>query len=95
VTALPDESTRWRCARCGNLTRFDVVRTSRVREFWHLDLSGRPVVEETETVSEVVESVACRWCGDGSVVELVPRPEDGADDDESGDDRAATSGPDA
>jgi ribosomal protein S27AE len=77
---MPDETTRWRCARCGNLTRFDVVRSSRVREFWHLDLSGRPVVEETETVSEVVESVACRWCGDGSVVELVPRPDEGLDD---------------
>ena len=83
MTALLDETTRWRCARCGNLTRFDVVRTSRVREFWHLDLSGRPVVEETETVSEVVESVSCRWCGDGSVVELVPRPEDGPEDPSS------------
>ncbi|MDQ1614640.1 MAG: hypothetical protein QOJ60_579, partial [Actinomycetota bacterium] len=30
--------TRWRCARCGNLTRFDVTRRSRVREFVHLDL---------------------------------------------------------
>ena len=79
MTAMPDDATRWRCSRCGNLTRFDVVRTSKVREFWHLDLSGRPVVEETETVSEVVESVACRWCGDGSVVELVPRPDDGSD----------------
>jgi ribosomal protein S27AE len=72
---MPDEATRWRCGRCGNLTRFDVVRTSRVREFWHLDLSGRPVVEETETLSEIVESISCRWCGDGSVVELVPRPD--------------------
>lgn len=79
MTAMPDDATRWRCSRCGNLTRFDVVRTSKVREFWHLDLSGRPVVEETETMSEVVESVACRWCGDGSVVELVPRPDDGSD----------------
>lgn len=75
MTAMPDEATRWRCARCGNLTRFDVVRTSRVREFWHLDLSGTAQVEETETVSETVESVSCRWCGEGSVVELVPRPE--------------------
>ncbi|HET7902571.1 MAG TPA: hypothetical protein VFL59_15420 [Candidatus Nanopelagicales bacterium] len=78
IPEMPDESTRWRCGRCGNLTRFDVVRTSRVREFWHLDLAGAPLVEETETMSETVESVACRWCGDGSVVELVPRPE--ADD---------------
>ncbi len=75
MTAMPDEDTRWRCGRCGNLTRFDVVRTSRVREFWHLDLSGRPVVEETETLSEIVESISCRWCGDGAVVELVPRPD--------------------
>ena len=72
---MPDEATRWRCARCGNLTRFDVVRTSRVREFWHLDLSGTARVEETAPVSETVESVSCRRCGEGSVRERVARRE--------------------
>jgi hypothetical protein len=85
VTQVPDAATRWRCARCGNLTRFDVVRTSRVREFWHLDLSGTPLVEETETLGQVVESVACRWCGEGAVVELVARAEpDSATDSAAG-----------
>lgn len=79
---LPDETTRWRCAQCGNLTRFDVVRSSRVQEYWHLDLSGVPAVEQTEVVSEVVESVGCRWCGATDAVELVPRPEAGGPSDD-------------
>jgi transposase len=72
---LPDARTRWRCAQCGNLTRFDVVRSSRVREFWHLDLAGEPTVEQADTLSETIESVACRWCGPSAVVELVRRPD--------------------
>jgi hypothetical protein len=67
--------TRWRCTRCGNLTRFDVTRSSRVREYVHLELSGEPVVEEHEVLSESVESVRCRWCNADDTVELVPRPE--------------------
>jgi hypothetical protein len=78
---LPDAESRFRCARCGNLTRFDVVRSSRVREYWHLALAGEPAVEETETVSETVESVSCRWCGAQSdEIEIVPRPEAGGPD---------------
>ena len=70
--STPD--TRWRCAACGNLTRFDVVRTRRLREFVHADLAGEPVVEESETLADVVEHVTCRWCGAVDAVELVPRP---------------------
>lgn len=73
--ALPDETTRWRCARCGNLTRFDVVRSERVREYWHVALSGEVAVEETEVLEHVVTSVGCRWCGAQDEIELVPRPE--------------------
>jgi hypothetical protein len=40
MTAIPDANTRWRCAGCGNLTRFDVTRQTRSREFWHFDLAG-------------------------------------------------------
>lgn len=69
----PTATTRWRCAHCGNLTRFDVVRTSRVREYVHLDFAGEPRVEETTVLSETVEQVACRWCGGTETVELVPR----------------------
>jgi hypothetical protein len=74
---LPTATTRWRCSRCGNLTRFDVTRSSRVREFLHLDLSGEPRVEETETLSEQYEQIRCRWCDAVDAVELVPRPDAG------------------
>ena len=37
---LPGPQTRWRCNVCGNLTRFDVVRTVRSRDFVHVDLAG-------------------------------------------------------
>ncbi len=78
AVVLPDALSRWRCGRCGNLTRFDVVRSSRAREFWHLDLGGEVSVDETEVVAESVESVTCRWCGaEGAEIELVPRPEAG------------------
>jgi hypothetical protein len=76
VTSLPvpDATTRWRCTRCGNLTRFDVTRRARTREFVHADLAGEPAVEEREVLEEVVESVRCRWCDADGTVELVPRP---------------------
>jgi hypothetical protein len=73
--SVPDESHRWRCAQCGNLTRFDVVRRARTREYWHVELSGTPTVESSELLEEAVESVSCRWCGTGSAIEVVPRPE--------------------
>jgi len=72
--APPTPESRWRCTACGNLTRFDVVRTRRLREFVHADLAGDPLVEESETLSDVVEHVTCRWCGAVDQVELVPRP---------------------
>ena len=70
----PGTDTRWRCAQCGNLTRFDVVRVRRTREFWHQELSGAPVVEESDELGGQIESVACRWCAGGGTVELVARP---------------------
>jgi hypothetical protein len=71
---LPTGETRWRCAVCGNLTRFDVTRAVRAREYVHLDLSGEPRVEEREVLAETVEQVRCRWCDAVDSVELVPRP---------------------
>ncbi|CAM5566075.1 hypothetical protein ACSNOH_08135 [Streptomyces sp. URMC 127] len=70
----PTAGTRWRCALCGNLTRFDVTRTTKAVEFVHLDLAGEPRVEEREVVSETIESVRCRWCNAVDQVELVDRP---------------------
>ena len=70
---LPTGSERWRCSRCGNLTRFDVTRSSRVLEYWHVDLPGEPAVETVEVLEQVVERVRCRWCDATDGVELVPR----------------------
>lgn len=70
---MPDTTQRWRCAGCGNLTRFDVRRLARTAEFWHFDLAGDHTVEEIESLAETVESVTCRWCGRSDAIELVPR----------------------
>jgi hypothetical protein len=73
----PTADTRWRCRQCGNLTRFDVTRTTRAREYVHVDLAGEQVVEEREVSSDVVEHVTCRWCSAVDALELVPRPQAG------------------
>jgi hypothetical protein len=70
----PTPETRWRCTLCGNLTRFDVQRSTRAREYVHVSLAGEPVVEEREVLAETVEHVTCRWCGRLDAVELVVRP---------------------
>ena len=58
---------RYRCDACGNRTRFDVTTTRRTRSFHHYTLGGELSVEETDVLDEVVESVACRWCGSSTV----------------------------
>ncbi|MGW7692455.1 hypothetical protein ACWGMA_26950 [Streptomyces asiaticus] len=74
---LPTAQTRWRCTLCGNLTRFDVTRSTRAVEYVHLDLAGEPRVEEREVLGETIESVRCRWCNAVDQVELVDRPNTG------------------
>ena len=71
--ALPGPDQRWRCGGCGNLTRFDVARSRRTVEFWHVDLAGDAVVEDTEVRGEAVEAVTCRWCGRSDAIEVIPR----------------------
>ena len=61
-------TTRYRCEACGNLTRFDVTVTRRMRAFYHYTLGGELEVEDPEVLEEVVEEVACRWCGNGGRV---------------------------
>ena len=80
--SLPNQDHRLRCRRCGNLTRFDIVRTSTVKEFWHFDMAGNAVVESAETTSENVSSITCRWCGAVDEVEHVLRPDAGGPSDE-------------
>lgn len=88
----PTATTRWRCTLCGNLTRFDVTRSTRVVEYVHLDLGGEPRVEETEVLSETVESVRCRWCNALDQIELVDRP--GANVERTPDERDRKDGTD-
>ncbi|PRX97032.1 hypothetical protein [Allonocardiopsis opalescens] len=70
----PSETTRWRCAQCGNLTRFDVTRTTRSRDYVHFDLSGAASTESSEVLAETVEQIQCRWCKAVDAVEAVARP---------------------
>jgi hypothetical protein len=67
-TVPPD---RYRCATCGNLTRFDVTVTRRTRAFHHYTLGGELVVEDEEVLSERVEEVTCRWCGPAGTIEAL------------------------
>ena len=63
--------TRYRCAACGNLTRFDVTTTRRTRAFHHYTVGGELHVEDERVLDEVVESITCRWCNDGRAVEVL------------------------
>lgn len=62
---------RYRCATCGNLTRFDVTVTRRTRAFHHYSLGGDLAVEDEEVLSETVEEVTCRWCGSAKAIETL------------------------
>lgn len=71
---------RYRCEACGNLTRFDVTVSRRIRAFYHYSLGGDLEVEDPEVLDETVEEVACRWCGNGGrVVTEAVGSEGGAD----------------
>jgi len=68
---------RYRCDGCGNVTRFDVVASSRTRRFLHFDLGGASSVDEEEVLAATVESVTCRWCSRSDTVRIESAP--GAD----------------
>ena len=63
--------TRYRCAACGNLTRFDVVTDRRTQAFHHYSVGGELTVEDEDVLSEAVVEVSCRWCGHGRAVEVL------------------------
>lgn len=58
-----DQTTRYRCVGCGNLTRFDVTVTRRSKEFRHFTVGGDLEIEDVEVLAEDVEAIVCRWCG--------------------------------
>ncbi|MHB1583964.1 MAG: hypothetical protein ACYCU7_00310 [Acidimicrobiales bacterium] len=62
---------RYRCAACGNLTRFDVTTTRTARAFHHYTVGGELVVEDEQVLADSVDEVVCRWCGHGRSVEEV------------------------
>lgn len=66
--AIDDPVKRYRCTACGNLTRFDVTSTRRTRAFHHYSVSGDLTIDDSEVLSEEIEDVSCRWCGNGSAV---------------------------
>ena len=62
---------RYRCAACGNVTRFDVVVRRRTRAFHHFTLGGDLTIEDEEVLAESVDDVSCRWCASGAAVEVL------------------------
>ena len=77
TTSAAADVVRYRCAACGNLTRFDVMTTRRTRAFHHYSVGGELTIEDVEVLDEAVEAVTCRWCGNGGAVEVI---ESGASD---------------
>jgi len=69
--ASAGEPVRYRCAACGNLTRFDVVTTRRTTAFHHYSVGGELAIEDVEVLDETVEDVTCRWCGNGKGIEVL------------------------
>jgi hypothetical protein len=66
------DRVRYRCAQCGNLTRFDVVERRRTRSYYHFTIGGTLRVEDSDVLEREVEEVVCRWCNSSAHVEEVP-----------------------
>jgi hypothetical protein len=63
--------TRYRCAACGNLTRFNVVTSRQTKAFHHYSVGGDLDIEDVEVLAETVDEVSCRWCGNGNAIEVI------------------------
>jgi hypothetical protein len=77
ASTVPPPLTRYRCAACGNLTRFNLVTSRRTRAFHHFSVGGELTIEDVEVLDEAVEEVSCRWCGNGDAIEVIedaPQP---------------------
>jgi hypothetical protein len=65
-------ASRYRCAACGNVTRFDVTSTRKTRAFHHYSIGGELEIEDEELIEEHVEQVVCRWCNaSGAQIEVL------------------------
>ena len=65
------DGERYRCKACGALTRFDVVKTTRTKSFYHFTIGGALNEEDVEVLAEAIETVTCRWCGHGKDIEVI------------------------
>lgn len=65
------EVRRYRCAACGNLTRFNVLTSRRTMSFHHYSVGGDLTIEDVDVLDESVEEVSCRWCGNGNAIEII------------------------
>ncbi len=63
--------TRYRCAACGNVTRFDVTVSKKTKSFYHFSIGGDLRVEQEDVLEETVDEVSCRWCGHSKSIEIV------------------------
>ncbi len=68
---MPPAIIRYCCNACGNLTRFDVTKTTRTKSYYHYTLGGELNVEGVEVLSETIEEVTCRWCGHAKNIEII------------------------
>ena len=68
-------TTKYRCAHCGNRTRFDVFESIRRRRYLHFTLGGEPNVDEEEIIESETEKIVCRWCdrSDGIETDTIER----------------------
>lgn len=62
---------RYRCTACGNLTRFDVVVTRRIKAYYHFSVGGDLNLEDEQVLDEAFDEVSCRWCGSGKAIETI------------------------
>ena len=69
----PSGDQSYRCAHCGNKTRFDVYESVRRRRYHHYSLDGALTVEEDEILDAHVERIVCRWCDRADTIETIPR----------------------
>ena len=65
LAAMP----RYRCAACGNLTRFDVVTTRRTRAFHHYTVGGELQVEDEELLDEQVDRILADMRRNGPIMQ--------------------------
>lgn len=72
---------RYRCAACGNLTRFTVTATRKTTAFHHFTVGGDLTIEDEQVLEDRIESVTCRWCGTGAGVVALDGPPTAADVD--------------